>query len=144
MSSLNQITLIGNVGRDPEVKTLPSGDLVANFSLATSETWKDKSGEKQERTEWHKIDAFGKLAEIVQSYVSKGSKLFVQGQLVYDEWADKDGNKRTAAKVKLGFGSKLVLLGGGGSPARSSEGQAAEKRAEKAKAAPVNDDDVPF
>lgn len=142
MSSLNQITLIGNVGRDPEVKILPSGDRVANFSLATSEKWNSKDGEKQERTEWHKVDAFGKLAEIVESYVSKGSKLFVQGQLVYDEWTDKDGNKRTAAKVKLGFGSKLVLLGspsGDGSAKRS-----AEPKAEKSKAAPVNDDDIPF
>jgi len=142
MSSLNQISLIGHVGRDPEIKTLPSGDLVANFSLATSEKWSDKSGDKQERTEWHKVDVFGKLAEIVQSYVSKGSKLFVQGQLVYDEWNDKDGNKRTAAKVKLGFGSKLVLLGSpsdGGNAKRS-----AESRAEKSKTAPVSDDEMPF
>lgn len=142
MSSLNQITLIGNVGRDPEVKTLPSGDLVANFSVATSEKWNSKDGEKQERTEWHQVDAFGKLAEIVQSYVSKGSKIFVQGQLVYNEWNDKDGNKRTTAKVKLGFGSKLVLLG---SPSGDrAEKPQARKEESRTKAAPVNDDDVPF
>lgn len=140
MSSLNQVTLIGNVGRDPEIKTLPSGDLVANFSLATSEKWNGKDGEKQERTEWHRVDAFGKLAEVIQNYVTKGSKLFVQGQLVYDEWTDKDGNKRTAAKVKLGFGSKLVLLG---SPSDGGNAKRSRPKPEGSNAA-ASDDDIPF
>ena len=140
MSSLNQVTLIGNVGRDPEVKVLPSGDSVANFSVATSEKWNDKkTGQQQERTEWHRVDAFGKLAEIVGQYVSKGSKVFVQGQLVYEEWNDKDGNKRTTAKIKLGFGSKLVLLGDPGAKSQKSA-----PKSEESKAAPVGDDDVPF
>ena len=110
MASLNQIQLIGNVGRDPEVRILPSGDKVAVFSVATTEKWKSKNKGDQEKTEWHKVEAFGKVAEIIEEYVHKGDKLFVQGQMVYDEWNDKDGNKRTMAKVKIGFNGKLVIL----------------------------------
>lgn len=137
MASLNQIELIGNVGKDPEVRFLPSGDAVANFSLATSESWKDKKGEKQEQTQWHRVEVFGKLAEIVQNYVTKGSKLYVQGQMIYDEW-EKDGVKRTSAKVKLGFGAKLILLG------EKSGGAKPSARAEKPVAEPADDGDVPF
>jgi len=135
-ASLNRVSLIGNVGKDPEVRFLPSGDPVASFSLATSESWKDKSGEKQEKTEWHRIEVFGKLAEIVQQYVTKGSKLFVEGTLVYDEW-EKDGVKKTMAKIKLGFGAKLVMLGGGGE-------KSAKPKREESKAAAGDDADLPF
>jgi single-strand DNA-binding protein len=142
MASLNKITLIGNVGRDPEVRQLPSGDAVANFTLATSETWKDKKGEKQERTEWHRVDVFGKLAEVVESYVKKGSKVYVEGAMTYDEWTDKDGNKKTAAKVKVNqFGGKLILLGGKGD--NGSEGRSSRReRPTAADSAAASDDEV--
>jgi single-strand DNA-binding protein len=122
MASLNVVMLIGNAGRDPEIRYLPSGDPVASFSLATTETWKDKSGAKKEDTQWHQIECFGKTAEIVRDYVVKGKPVFVQGSIKYDEWTDKDGVKRTKAKVKVsGPGSRIVLLGsrGEGKPADS-------------------------
>ena len=140
MSSLNQVSLIGNVGKDPEVRYLQSGDAVANFSLATSEKWNDKSGQKQGRTEWHRVEVFGKAAEIVQSYVSKGSKLFVQGSLAYDEWTDKDGNKRNTTKIKVGFGGKVVLLGGNDRAAANARSQ----RSEPVVQAAADGDDIPF
>jgi single-strand DNA-binding protein len=139
MASLNKVILIGNVGRDPEIRYLQSGDAVANFSLATSESWKDKSGDKQERTTWHRVEVFGKVAEIVKQYVTKGSPLYVEGSLVTDEWTDKDGNKRSTTKVKLtGFNSKLLLLGG-----RREKDTPARERAQE-EVATVPDDDIPF
>ena len=88
---VNKVIIIGNLGNDPEVKAMPNGDYVANFSLATSETWKDKStGEKQEKTEWHRCVAFRKQAEVIQQYVKKGSKLYIEGRLQTRKW-DKDG-----------------------------------------------------
>lgn len=96
------------------MKALPSGDYVANFSLATSESWKNKSGGKEERTEWHQVAVFGKLAEIVRDYVGKGSQLYLEGQIVTDEWTDQAGVKQRRTKIKLsGPNSKLVMLGGG-------------------------------
>lgn len=140
-ASLNQVQLIGNVGRDPEVRYLPSGDAVANFSLATTEKWKDKKGGDKEQTEWHRVEVFGKLAETVNTLVTKGSRVFVQGSMHYDEWTDKDGNKRNGAKVKLGFNGKLVIL---------SFPESAKQKVRKAldesdeAAAPADSDDVPF
>jgi single-strand DNA-binding protein len=113
VASVNKIILIGNLGKDPEVRYLPSGDPVANFSLATTETWKDKSGQKKESTQWHQISVFGKLAEIVRDYCAKGKQVYLEGSMEYGEYTDKDGVKRNTAKVKLsGPNSKLVLLGG--------------------------------
>jgi single-strand DNA-binding protein len=114
MASLNEVALIGNLGKDPEVRYLPSGDAVASFSLATTEKWRDKSGNQKEETQWHQVEAFGKLAEIVRDYCTKGKQVFVRGTLKYDQWTDKDGVKKERAKVKLsGPSAKLVLLGGG-------------------------------
>lgn len=115
MSSVNKAILLGFVGKDPETKSLPSGDSIANFSLATSESWKDRSGAKQEKTEWFNVEVFGKLAEIVRDYVGKGSQLYIEGQIVTDEWLDKEGVKKTRTKIKLsGPNCKLVMLGGKG------------------------------
>lgn len=115
MASVNKVILIGNLGRDPEVRFLPSGEPVANFSLATTESWKNKSGAKQEKTEWHSVEVFGKTAEVVRDYCTKGKQVYIEGALSYQEWTDKDGVKKTKAKVKVsGPNSKLVLLGGGG------------------------------
>lgn len=145
MASLNSVSLIGNLGREVECRYLPSGDLVASFSLATTEKWKTKQGESKEATQWHQCELFGKVAEIARDYLTKGSRVFVCGSLVYDEWVDKDGNKKTRAKVKLsGPRAQLVLLSGGGrgkEQGRDSESFPAPANTEDFQ---VADDDVPF
>jgi single-strand DNA-binding protein len=113
MASVNKVVLIGNLGKDPEIRHTQAGEPIANFSLATSEKWTDKSGQKQERTEWHRVEVFGKTAEIVRDYCKKGKPVYLEGSIHYEEWNDKDGNKRNSTKIKVsGFGSRLVLLGG--------------------------------
>jgi single-strand DNA-binding protein len=123
--SLNKVTLIGNVGKDPEVRNTQGGKVVANFSIATSESWTDKtSGERSEKTEWHNIVVWGPLAEIVEKYVQKGSKLYIEGKLQTRSW-EKDGKKNYTTEIVLqGFGAQLILLsgrqdGGGGERAGS-------------------------
>lgn len=106
--SVNIISLIGRVGKDPEVRHLDSGNAVANFSLATTETYKDKSGDKKEETQWHNCVAWGKTAEVVEKYVHKGDQLYVSGKLVYEQY-EKEGQKHTTAKVRI---DKMVMLGG--------------------------------
>lgn len=119
--SVNKVILIGNLGKDPEVRSMQNGGKVANLSLATSESWKDKStGEKKEKTEWHRVVIFGQLAEIAERYLKKGSKVYVCGQLQTRKWTDKDGNEKYSTEVVLqGFNSELTMLdgkgGGGGS-----------------------------
>ncbi|MCI0422481.1 MAG: single-stranded DNA-binding protein, partial [Acidobacteria bacterium] len=106
--SVNQVTLVGRLGKDPELKYTQGGDAVANFSVATDETWKDKSGEKQQRTEWHNIVAWKKLAEICGQYLRKGSQVLIQGRLQTRKWEDKDGNTRYTTEI---VASNLVMLG---------------------------------
>jgi single-strand DNA-binding protein len=110
--SVNKVILIGNLGKDPEMRYMPDGKAVANFSLATSESWKDKqTGEKKEKTEWHKIAVFDKLAEIVGEYVKKGSKLYIEGKLQTRKWQAQDGTDRYSTEIVLrGFDSKLEML----------------------------------
>ncbi len=108
MASVNRVTLLGNVGQDPEMRYLPSGEAVAKFSIATTETWKDKSGGKQERTDWHRVEFIGRTAEIVGEYVKKGRQVYVEGSVRYDKWTDKEGVEKTLTKIK---GDKLTLLG---------------------------------
>lgn len=108
MSSLNEVRLIGYVGKDPEIRHTQSGDAVASFSLATSEKWKTKSGESQEHTEWHNIVAFGPLAKVAESYVSKGKQLCVAGKIRTEVWKDKEGQQRATVKINA---SALILLG---------------------------------
>ena len=112
--SVNKVIIIGNCGKDPEVRTMQNGSKVANLSLATSESWKDKAtGERKEKTEWHRVVVFGALADIVERYVKKGSKVYVSGSLQTRKWTDKDGaDKYTTEIVLQGFGSELVLLDG--------------------------------
>ena len=115
--SLNRVTLIGNVGTDPEVRNLTSGNAVANLSLATSESWKDKqSGEKKEVTQWHRIVVWNDgLISVIEKYVAKGSKLYIEGQLQTRKWQDQDGNDRYSTEVVLtGFDANLILLGDAG------------------------------
>lgn len=128
---LNQVELIGNVGKDPDIKSIQNGSKVANLSIATSEKWKDRnSGEQREHTEWHRVVVWGNkngdgLAGIVEKYVSKGDKIYVRGQLKTRKWQDNNGNDRYSTEVVLsGFDAKLLLLGssGGGGRSSSSEG----------------------
>lgn len=107
--SLNITSLLGRIGKDPEVRHLGSGSTVANFTIATTETYKDKAGNKKEETQWHSCVAWGKTAEIAEKYVQKGDQLYVSGKLVYEQY-EKDGVKHTVAKIKV---EKLVLLGSG-------------------------------
>ncbi len=126
MASVNKVILIGNLGRDPEIRYTQGGEPIANFSLATSERWTDRQGQKQEKTQWHRVEVFGKTAQIVKDYLSKGRPVYIEGSINYDEWTDKDGNKRNTTRIRVsGPGSRLVLLGsrgdgGGGGGARSS------------------------
>ena len=147
--SVNKVILLGNLGRDPEIRYTQGGDPIANFSLATSERWTDKSGEKQERTAWHRVEIFGKPAQVARDYLTKGRPVYIEGQIVYDEWTDKDGNKRNTTKIRVsGPNSKLVLLGGrgegggGGGGPRPAEPGGRESGGEDN--FEVSDEDVPF
>ena len=101
MAGVNKVILVGNLGRDPELRYTQQGTAVANFSLATSESWTSKSGEKQERTEWHRVEVFGKTAQVVRDFCSKGKQVYIEGSIRYDEWTDKDGNKRYMTKIRV-------------------------------------------
>ncbi|HUW25768.1 MAG TPA: single-stranded DNA-binding protein [Gallionella sp.] len=155
MASVNKAILIGNLGKDPEVRYMPSGEAIANITLATTDTWKDKSGEKQEKTEWHRVSFFGRLAEIVGEYLKKGSPVYVEGRIQTRKWQDKEGQDRYTTEI---VADRMQMLGGkssgGGSfevvenkPAASSSGNAAApaKAAPAAKGSFDNfDDDIPF
>ena len=100
MGSVNKVIVVGNLGADPEVRYLDSGDAVCGFSVATSESWNDKAGEKQERTEWHKVSVFGKLAELCGEYLAKGRKVYVEGKIQTRQWEDKEGATRRTTEIK--------------------------------------------
>ena len=137
--SVNKVILIGNLGRDPEIRTLQNGNKVANLTLATSESWKDKTtGERKEKSEWHKIVIFGSLAEIAERYLKKGSKAYVSGSLQTRKWTDQSGVEKYTTEVVLQpFAGELIMLDG--KPERD------EPVADKGRAtAPVADDDIPF
>lgn len=115
MSSINKAILIGNLGKDPEIRTTQDGREVANLTLATSESWKDKStGERKEKTEWHKISVFNEgLVGVVKSYLKKGSKVYIEGAIQTKKWTDKDGNEKYSTEIVLhGFNATLVMLDG--------------------------------
>lgn len=139
--SLNKIMLIGRVGKEPETKTLPSGGKVASFSLATSEKWKDKDGQKQERTEWHNIVIYNEgLVNVVASYVKKGSQIYVSGKSVTRKWQDKSGvDKYTTEVVLRGFDAELKLLDSN----KQQTKEQTEELPQDAVAAGI-DDDIPF
>ncbi|WP_154103518.1 single-stranded DNA-binding protein [Eikenella corrodens] len=106
---LNKVILIGRLGRDPECRYLPNGDAVCNFSIATSESWKDQSGQKKERTEWHNITMYRKLAEIAAQYLKKGSQVYIEGRIQSRKYTGKDGIERTAYDI---IASEMKMLGG--------------------------------
>ena len=136
MPNLNKVMLIGHLGKVPESKVLSSGQQVATFSIATSEKWKDKAGEYQERTEWHNIVLWGKLAEIAEKYLNKGSAVYIEGKLQTRSWEDKDGNKKYKTEI---VGSSLQILS---SRNREESGSIPEPQ-NQAQADNV-DDDLPF
>ena len=160
--SVNKVILIGNLGRDPEIRSFPSGDRVANFSIATSESWRDRNtGERKERTEWHNIVVRGEgLVKVVENYVKKGSKLYIEGSLHTRKWQDSNGvDKYTTEVVISGFGGSLTMLdgrsGGGGSSdsygggddsyGSSSYGEPRQGSGEKQSFSnDTIDDDIPF
>jgi single-strand DNA-binding protein len=121
---VNKVILLGNLGADPEVRHMPSGDAVANIRIATSESWKDKQGQVQERTDWHNVVFFGKLAEIVKQYLHKGSKVYIEGKLRTRKWQAKDGSDRYSTEVVVDISGTMQMLdgkpGGGQSGAHDS------------------------
>ena len=143
MGSLNRVHLIGNLGGDPEVRYTKSGQAVASFSLATSEKWTDKTtGEKQEKTEWHKLVAWGKLGEICGEYLSKGKQVYIEGRLQTREWEDNDGNKRQTTEIVANNMTMLGQAGSGqsGSGGSSSQGSSGSQGGNNA----LDEDDFPF
>ncbi|AFL74410.1 single-stranded DNA-binding protein [Thiocystis violascens] len=170
MAGVNKVILIGNLGADPEVRYMPSGDAVANIRIATSESWKDRNtGEKQERTEWHNVVFFGKIAEIVKQYLHKGSKVYVEGKLRTRKWQGQDGQDRYTTEVVVDINGTMQMLdsrqGGGSSvpfdddPSYQSLGGSSRSRAASPAPAPSSgsasgsqggassvpfDDDIPF
>ena len=151
---INKVILVGNLGNDPEMRYTSSGTAIANISLATSDSWKDKNtGEQQERTEWHRVVFFDRLAEVVGEYLKKGSQIYVEGELRTDKWQDNQGNDRYTTKIRA---RNMQMLGGreGGSGGSNSRGGAPRTESKPAKSAdqpPAEppsggdfDDDIPF
>ena len=143
---LNNVILIGRLGRDPEVRYMPNGEAVCNFSIATSESWKDQSGQRQERTEWHNITMYRRLAEIAGQYLKKGSQVYLEGKIQSRKYQDKNGVERTAYDIIV---NEMKMLDGGNSEQQAQPAQAetpTPPRRQATPAAPVEDidDDVPF
>jgi single-strand DNA-binding protein len=122
MASVNKVILVGNLGRDPELRYIPSGQAVANFTLATNDRWRDKEGNNQERTEWHRIVVWGKSAENCAQYLQKGRSVYIEGRLQTREWEDKDGNKRQTTETIAQTVQFLGGRGGAGGGAESDGG----------------------
>ena len=142
MSSLNQVQLIGRLGKDPELQFTTSGQPVAHFSVACGERWRGRDGETKERTEWVNVVVWGKLADIVKRFLNKGAQVYLQGKLQTRKWTDKDGADHYKTEVVLsGAGSKLVMLGG---KRAEAEGQPGYSDHELAPDAGAVDDDIPF
>ena len=135
MASINKVILIGNLGRDPEVRYTQNGNAVANLNLATNEVWNDKSGNRQERTEWHRVVVWGKQAEIAKEYLSKGRQVYVEGSLQTREWQDKEGQKRSTTEIRC---QRFVMLGARGEPS------APRPEPEMPQDTAYSDEDIPF
>lgn len=145
---LNKVILIGRLGRDPETRFMPNGEAVCNFSVATSESWNDRNGQRQERTEWHNITMYRKLAEIAGQYLTKGSQVYLEGKIQSRKYQGKDGIERTAYDIIV---NEMKMLGGGsdGQQAQSAQAETPtppRRQAPATPAAPVEDidDDIPF
>ena len=153
MASVNKVILIGNLGADPEVRYLPSGDAVANLSIATTDKYKDRNGEMQEATEWHRVSFFGKTAEICGQYLKKGSQVYVEGSIRTRKWQDKEGNDRYTTEIR---GDRMQMLGSRGMSGGTADMEGAPRAAPSrpASSAPSKtpagsafddlEDDIPF
>ena len=155
MGSVNKVILVGNLGRDAELRYTPGGAAVATINMATTEVWNDKGGQRQEKTEWHRVVLWGKSAESLTEYLTKGKQIYVEGRLQTRQWDDKDGNKRYTTEIR---GDRIVLLsgGGGGMAASRSQGRGAGAGAGAAAGggehmepmgepiSELTDDDIPF
>jgi single-strand DNA-binding protein len=145
MGSVNKVILVGNLGRDAELRYTPGGAAVATINMATTEVWNDKSGQRQEKTEWHRVILWGKTAESLTEYLTKGKQIYVEGKLQTRQWDDKDGNKRYTTEIK---GDRVVLLGGGGGGGRGASADRGGDMGSHAPAPdisePLTDDDIPF
>ena len=140
--SVNTVILVGNLGRDPEIRSTQSGERVATLNLATSESWRDKAGERKERTEWHKVVLWNeRLVEVVEKYLKKGAKVYVQGQLQTRKYTDRDGTERYSTEIVLSrFKGELTMLD---SPARNEDTEPAPRRS-GGSARDELDDEIPF
>ena len=157
MGSVNKVILVGNLGRDAELRYTPGGAAVATLNMATTEIWNDKAGQRQEKTEWHRIVLWGKTAESLNEYLTKGKQIYVEGRLQTRQWDDKDGNKRYTTEIR---GDRIVLLGGGSGGGRGASGGGSERGGSSGgggggggdygggappdSSAPLTDDDIPF
>ena len=158
MGSVNKVILVGNLGRDAELRYTPGGAAVATLNLATTEVWNDKNQQRQEKTEWHRVVLWGKQAESLQEYLTKGKQIYVEGRLQTRQWDDKDGNKRYTTEIKA---DRITLLGGGGGGRGGGGGMErggshggggmdrgaphpAASPDEQPPAEPITDDDIPF
>ena len=147
--SVNKVILVGRLGRDPESRFTGSGQAVCNFSLATDRSYKDRNGQTQKQTEWHKIVAWGKLAEICQKYLKKGSQIFVEGRIQSRQWEDQQGQKRTSFEIVAGemrmLGSRGDAGGAAPAPHAGDESEAHAPAPDDSGGAPeVSDEDIPF
>src|SRR5216110_2985140 len=153
MGSVNKVILVGNLGRDAELRYTPGGAAVATINMATTEVWNDKGGQRQEKTEWHRVVLWGKTAESLNEYLTKGKQIYVEGRLQTRQWDDKDGNKRYTTEIR---GDRIVLLGGGGG-GRSGGGMSRGGGTSEETVGghgggapapdgpePITDDDIPF
>lgn len=151
---VNKVILVGNLGQDPEVRYLPAGGAVANITLATSESWRDKqTGETKEKTEWHRVVLFGKLAEVAGEYLRKGSQVYIEGKLTTRKWTDQSGQDRYTTEIHVNVGGTMQMIGGrqeGGTSNRpqqnqQSQQQNAQSNQRGSNEPPMNfDDDIPF
>jgi single-strand DNA-binding protein len=139
---VNKVILVGRLGKDPEIRYSPNGAAVANFSVATSESWKDKNtGEKKEQTEWHRIVFFGRLAEVCGEYLKKGAQIYIEGRLQTRKWQDKEGHDRYTTEI---VGNEMQMLGGKGGGREEPPTAEAPANGKPERKQPDYDDDIPF
>lgn len=141
MRGVNKVILVGNLGRDPEMRYTRSGTAVATLNLATSSSWTDQNGQRQERTEWHRVVAWSKLAEIAKEYLAKGRQVYIEGRLQTRSWDDKDGNKRYTTEV---VADQMVMLGGRGGGDFSRDSSDPQGPPDTQEPFEATEDDVPF
>src|SRR3990172_10055992 len=143
MAGVNKVILVGNLGKDPEIRYTPGGVAVANFTLATSENWTSKEGKKETKTEWHRIVAFGRLAEICGEYLNKGKQVYIEGRIQTRQWEDKDGNKRYTTEIVAQTMQFLGAAGGKGAASQAASGGGAQEEAPPMENPPAELDDIP-